>query len=233
MKATVTNYGNTEMDFDVEASILYALPTQLNCGPIASNGDQEACSETFENPQKFVHIDDDSDGQGDIVDDSDIPDSRIGSSAFWFGHPDILETNQKGYGDDWNENLSITNIDLSNLGGTYAALSFEYFADTHYYISNNGSYYNYEDTVQLFVEWSKDVNGDGTIGVDEQYEGIIYGQYNDYNNDNYCSSDEIEYVGDVVDPNNGRESQFIFNSAGEVKSSSIDFTHIYLLNTSR
>ena len=37
--------------------------------------------------------------------------------------------------------------------------------------------------------------------------------------------------GDVVDPNNGRESQFIFNSAGEVKSSSIDFTHIYLLNT--
>ena len=34
MKATVTNYGNTEMDFDVEASILYALPTQLNCGPL-------------------------------------------------------------------------------------------------------------------------------------------------------------------------------------------------------
>ncbi|CAI8242600.1 MAG: Uncharacterised protein [Methanobacteriota archaeon] len=228
MKATVTNYGNTEMDFDVQATILYALPTQLDCGP-----DQKPCSETFENPQKYVHIDDDTDGQGDIADDSDVPDSKIGSSAWWFGHPDVLQTSQQGYGDDWNENMSITDIDLSNLAGTYAALSFEYYADTHYYISNNGSYYNYEDTVQLFVEWSKDVDGDGTIGVDEQYEGIIYGQYNDYNNDNYCSSDEIEYVGDVVDPNNGRESQFIFNSAGEVKSSSVDFTHIYLLNTSR
>ena len=233
MKATVTNYGNTEMDFNVEASILFAVPSQLYCGPVDSDGDQKLCSETFENAQKYIHIDDDGDGQGDIIDDSDIPDSTIGSSAYWFGHPDVLETSQKGYGDNWNENLSITNIDLSNLGGNYAALSFEYFADTHYYISNNGSYYNYEDTVQLFVEWSKDVNGDGTIGVDEQFEGIIYGQYNDYNNDNYCSSDEIEYVGDVVDPNNGRESQFIFNSDGEVKSTSIDFTHLYLLNTSR
>ncbi len=228
MKATVTNYGNTEMDFDVQATILYALPTQLMCGP-----DQKQCSESFENPQKYVHIDDDTDGQGAIVDDSDILDAKIGSSAWWFGHPDVLQTSQDGYGDNWNENMSITNIDLSNLAGTYAALSFEYYADTHYYISNNGSYYNYEDTVQLFIEWSKDVNGDGTIGVDEQYEGIIYGQYNDYNNDNYCSSDEIEYVGDVVDPNNGREEQFLFNSAGEVKSTSIDFTHIYLLNTSR
>ncbi|RAH14343.1 MAG: hypothetical protein CMB56_005490 [Methanobacteriota archaeon] len=227
MKATVTNYGNTEMDFDVEATILYASATVLKCGPTDSE-----CRETFENPQRYVHIDDDNDGQGDIIDDSEIEDKRIGSSAWWFGHPDVLETGQSGYGDDWDENMSITDIDLSGLAGSYAALTFEYFADTHYYISSNGSFYNYEDTVQLFIEWEKDVDGDGSIGVDERFSGIIYGQYNDYNNDNYCSSDEIEYLGDVVDPNNGRESQFLFNSGGEVKSTSVDFTHIYLLNTS-
>ena len=228
MKATVTNYGNTEMDFDVEATILYASASVLDCGP-----DNSVCRETFENPQKYVHIDDDTDGQGAVIDDSEVPDNSIGSSAWWFGHPDVLQTSQDGYGDDWNENMSITDIDLSNLAGSYAALSFEYFADTHYYISNNGSYYNYEDTVQLFIEWSKDTDGDGSIGVDERFSGIVYGQYNDYNNDNYCSSDEIEYLGDVVDPNNGRESQFLFNSGGEVKSTTVDFTHIYLLNTSR
>ena len=81
------------------------------------------------------------------------------------------------------------------------------------------------------------------------YNALVYGQWNDYNEDGTCQIDEdgngivnetnpidfdeIEYIGDprTTDGLSGNWNVF-FNSEGLVKTTSIDLTHLYVLNTS-
>ena len=96
------------------------------------------------------------------------------------------------------------------------------------------------DYLALTVDFEKDAR---------EYSGIVYGQWNDYNEDGTCQIDEdgngivnatnpidfdeIEYIGDprTTDGLSGNWNVF-FNSDGLVKTTSLDLTHLYVLNTS-
>ena len=233
--ATVAHYGNTMVDFEVEATIYSAVPNDIDCGPTP-----KSCEEDFEGgPDGDRYTDDNSgDGQGAILSDMQSSDPLFNSSAYWFGHHDL--TANLGYEDVWNESFSLTNVDLTAMQGDFASLSFDYFAETFYYIDTDGGKYNVNDVVSLGIDWDRS----GIAG-----DGMILGQWNDFNEDGTCFVDEdgdgfidplnetdidnkeITFIGD---PTNNQKDEgnynVFFDSEGEVKSQSIDLTHLYILN---
>ena len=145
-----------------------------------------------------------------------------------------------GYGDAWeNETLTITNIDLENLSGDFVSLNFEYYADTFYEVDSQGNI-DPSDYMALIVDYTEDGRTN---------EAVVYGQWNDYNEDGTCQIDEdsngivnasepidfaeINYIGDSrnTDGLSGNWPLF-FNSDELKKTVSIDLTHLYVYNTS-
>ncbi|MED6338361.1 MAG: hypothetical protein VYC12_04965, partial [Candidatus Thermoplasmatota archaeon] len=143
-------------------------------------------------------------------------------------------------GDAWeNETMSIIDIDLTSLTGDFVSMSFEYFADTFYEVDSQGNI-EPSDYMALTADFEKD---------SRDFSAIIYGQWNDYNEDGTCQIDEdgngivnetnpidfgeIEYIGDPRTTDGlGQPWNVFFNSDGMVKTTNIDLTHLYVLNTS-
>ena len=135
--------------------------------------------------------------------------------------------------------MSIIDVDMTSLEGDFVSMSFEYYADTFYEVDSQGNI-EPSDYMALTVDYEKDSN---------DFSAIVYGQWNDYNEDGTCQIDEdgngivnetnpidfdeIEYIGDprTTDGLSGNWNVF-FNSDGLVKTTSIDLTHLYVLNTS-
>ena len=230
----VEHLGNTNVTFDVEATVFSALPTDVYCGsPLV------VCEEGFEGGSSGFRYTDDGNANGGILDDSTCPEQVFGSNAYWFGHP--CDT-PNSYGSVWeNETLTIPDIDLTSMSGDYVALNFEYFAETWFDIQQSGQTTDVNDYAAITADWTKNGN---------DYEGLIYGQWNDYNEDGFCIVDEnddgfidaenettldnteIEYIGDPVNVNGGSGNYNVFyNTDGLVQSRSIDLTHLYVFNT--
>ena len=127
------------------------------------------------------------------------------------------------------------------MSGDYVALNFEYFAETWFDIQQSGQTTDVNDYAAITADWT-------TGGND--YNGLIYGQWNDYNEDGFCVVDEdgngfidpvnettidnteIEYIGDPTNVNGGSGNYNVFyNTDGLVQSRSIDLTHLYIFNT--
>ena len=237
IEVNVEHLGNTNVTFDVEANVYSADPTDIYCRSGSTVG---VCQETFEGVGGVFIYEDDQNANGGLQTDSSCNEKIFDSYAYWFGHPCNIADS---FGDVWeNETLTIPNIDLNNMSGDFVALNFEYFAETWFEIDNNGNTFNVNDYAAITADW----NRGGT-----SYEGLIYGQWIDYNEDGTCMVDEnddgfidpenettidsieIEFVGDptTVDGGSGNYNVF-YNSDGLVKSRSIDLTHLYMYNTS-
>ena len=235
--AVTNNYGNTEVDFDVEATVYSATPSDVYCGTPSA-----VCEESFEGGAAGYRHSERGDGgqapKGKIYNDNTCNTPIFNSNAYWFGHP--CETSTKGYEDAWaNETLIIPNIDLTSMSGDFVSLNFEYYADTFFQTDSSGLN-DPSDYVTMEVDFRK--------GQDN-YTGLVIAQWNDYNEDGSCRIDEdgdgftnssnpFDYselinIGDAA-YNNGDPGNYevFYNTDDLVKTASIDLTHLYILNRS-
>jgi len=218
--ALVTHAGNTMVDFDVQATVYSAEPTVL-------------LDENFEGGASGYAFGDDGDNYGIVIDDTDpsvnnaiVPGNRpmFGSSAYWFGGPD------DGYGDDWDESMTLQMIDLTTTSADFVYLNFDYFAETDFLTDSEGDIVGVQEYGLIEVEWRRGSN---------VYNGTIYGNWNDYNEngvrhnqtcediDDDGNYDETEAIGD-----HSEDGYFVFfDSEGLVKGVTIDLTHLWVFNT--
>jgi hypothetical protein len=232
---TTNNFGNTEMDFDVKATVFSATPSDVYCGT-----PNALCEEDFEGGANGYRYTESANPKGVIYDETTCQDTIFNNNAYWFGHP--CDTGSNGYGDAWaNETLTIPDIDLTSMSGDFVSLNFEYYADTFYGIDSDGT--SIVD-VNDYAAMTLDILRDGAT-----YSGVLVGQWNDYNEDGTCQIDEngdnivnasepidnaeISYIGDdsSTDGTGGNYNVF-FNTNDLVATTSIDLTHLYVLNTS-
>ena len=224
----VQNWGNTFVDFDIEAKVSNALPELI-------------AAEDFSGFQPIWE--DDGNENGSRLDDSlgsnaMLPQNQgvFKNQAYWLGHPD------DGYGDSWNETLTLEPIELTDSGADFTFLTFDYFAEGDHISDRNGNVQSVRDFSYLEASWARD---------GEVYQGIIYGSWTDLNENglrlafnpytetifNYCEDfdqnglyEEVEYVGD----HSGGigEDGFVswFDSDNLVSTARIDLTHVHLLN---
>lgn len=238
IEVEVENWGNTEVDFDLRATVYSAIPNDVFCGSPSN-----ICYEPFEGgantPFRFT---DDNNQKGQIHDESvcvgqNNYESIFGGNAYWFGHP--CNTATDGYGDVWqNESFTIPAIDLTNMQGDFVALNFDYYAETYFEWDSEGNIYTPGDYSAITLDWEKDGN---------QYNGLLVAQWTDFNDDGSCRIDsnddgitnssepidraELTYIGDESNINGGTGNyNLFFNSYNLKLSRSIDLTHIYIRN---
>ena len=227
------NWGNTMVDFDIEATVFSATPSDVLCSaPVV------ICKESFEGGAEGYVYSDDGNPQGAIYNEATCNDPIFNNNAYWFGHP--CDTATQGYGDLWeNETLTIPSVDLTGMSGDFVSLNFEYYADTFYGIDVDG-------TSIVDVNDYASINFDFTKGSDS-YSAVLLGQWNDYDEDGTCRNDdngdgvtnssesvnqaEISFIGDSssTDGSGGNYNVF-FNTDDLVLTRSIDLTHLYVLN---
>ena len=237
ISATTNNWGNTLVDFDVSATVFTADPSRIKCGDPSTD-----CIISFDNSTDGTRYTESNNPKGALYNDTVLcpSDLTFNNEAYWFGHPCLSQTGTLGYGDAWqNETISIIDIDLTSLSGDFVSLSFEYFADTFYEVDSQGNI-EPSDYMALTADFEKDAR---------DFSAIIYGQWNDYNEDGTCQIDEdgngivnetnpfdfneIEYIGDPRTTDGlGQPWNVFFNSDGLVKTTNLDLTHLYVLNTS-
>ena len=217
IEVEVRNAGNTVTDFDVEATVYNAIPNNL-------------LDEDFEPGQGSPAYGDDGDTFGYVIDDTDPSISNsimpgnapaFGSSAYWFGHPD------DGYGDDWDETMTLQTIDLVGNTADFVYLTFDYFAETDYLTDSDGDIVGIQEYGALEVEWRQG---------SRVYNGTIMGNWNDYNENGLQYNDTCEDIDDdgIYDETENVGDfgyNVFFDSEGLVKGVTLDLTHIYLLNT--
>jgi hypothetical protein len=224
----VQNWGNTVVDFEVEAKVRNALPELI-------------AAEDFSGFQPIWE--DDGNENGSRLDDSTgsndmLPQNQgvFKNQAYWLGHP------SDGYGDNWNETLTIEPIEISDSGADFTFLSFDYFAEGDHIADRNGNVQSVRDFSYLEITWVKE---------GEVYEGIIYGSWTDLNDNglryaynpytdsiyNYCEDfdqnglyEEVEYAGDHSGDIGEDGWVSWFDSDNLVSTSRIDLTHVHLLN---
>tara|TARA_B110000444_G_scaffold260947_1_gene310087 strand:+ start:7486 stop:14046 length:6561 start_codon:yes stop_codon:yes gene_type:complete len=227
IEVRVQNWGNTIVDFEVQAKIQNAEPDLIaiedfsGFEPIWSDDNDEI---GHENGSKL----DDSSGTNSMLPQNV---GIFNSGAYWLGHPDT------GYGDNWNESFSIDPIAVGGSGADFTYLTFDYFAEGDSLKNNQGQVLAERDVAFLEIEWSKD---------GELYNGIVYGSWTDLNENglllaqgsggnlyHYCEDfdgngyDEVEYFGDYSDQ---YDSVSWYDSESLMKSVTLDLTHITVLN---
>ena len=222
VEVRVQNCGNTVTDFQVEAFIQNAEPDLI-------------AIEDFSGVEPMWT--DDGNLNGSRLDDSTgsndmLPQNRgvFNSHAYWLGHP------TDGYGDDWNETVTLDPIPVASTGADFTYLTFDYYAEGDYLKDNNGNILAIRDAANLEISWNKQ---------GEVFEGVVYGTWTDLNengiqntipgdpNFHRCEDfdnngyDEVEYFGDHSDNVN---SVVWFDSENILKSITVDLTHIVILN---
>ena len=222
VEVRVQNCGNTVTDFQVEAFIQNAEPDLV-------------AIEDFSGVEPMWT--DDGNLNGSRLDDSTgsndmLPQNRgvFNSHAYWLGHP------TDGYGDDWNETVTLDPIPVASTGADFTYLTFDYYAEGDYLKDNNGNILAIRDAANLEISWNKQ---------GEVFEGVVYGTWTDLNengiqntntddpNFHRCEDfdlngyDEVEYFGDHSDNVN---SVVWFDSENILKSVTVALTHIVILN---
>ena len=235
IEVATNNWGNTPVDFDVKATVYSATPSDIYCGTPSA-----LCEENFEGGAAGYRYEESQNPQGAIYGEASCQDKIFNTGyAYWFGHP--CDTGSNGYGDLWaNETLTIPDVDLTSMSGDFVSLNFEYYADTFYGIDSDGT--TIVD-VNDYAAMTLDILRDGAT-----YSSVVMGQWNDYNEDGTCQEDEngdnivnasepidfseISYIGDdaSTDGTAGNYNVF-FNTNDLVQTTSIDLTHLYMLNT--
>ena len=236
----VQNWGNTFVDFDVEAKVRNALPDLIAVEDFssASGAGLSIWQDDNDNPESpnGTRIDD-STGTNDM-----LPQNQgvFKNQAYWLGHP------SQGYGDNWNETLTLEPIQLTDSGADFTFLTFDYYAEGDHISDRNGNALQggVKDFTRLEVVWVKE---------GEIFEGIIYGSWTDLNENglryaynpvtesvyNYCEDfdqnglyEEVEYAGD----HSGGigEDGFVtwFDTDNLVNTVRVDLTHVHLFNMS-
>ena len=212
----VQNYGNTITDFQLETKVQNAQPN------LVAIEDFSGLDPMWE---------DDGNENGSRLDDTTgdhpmLPQSRgvFNSHAYWLGDPDA------GYGDDWNETITLDPVQIATGGTDFTYLSFDYFAEGDFLTDSDGNILAIRDAANLEIEWSSG---------GEVFHGVVWGSWTDLNEngqrpfdecedfDNNGRYDEVEYIGDHSDR---YESVVWFDSESLVKSVIIDMTHITLQN---
>ena len=231
---TTNNWGNTEVDFDIEAIVYSATPSDVFCGPDANPA---VCEEDFTGGSAGYLHEENQNPKGVIYNENSCSTKIFNSPAYWFGHP--CDTSTNGYDDAWaNETLTIPNIDLTNMGGDFVSLNFEYYADTFYTTDQDGDI-DPSDYALMMVDYEK---------AGANYSGLVFAQWNDYNEDGTCQNDddgngivnatesidftELDYIGDPANDAGDGNYNVFFNSEDLVKTASIDLTHLYIQNRS-
>ena len=235
---TTNNWGNTPVDFDIEATVYSATPSDVICG--ASNA---VCEEDFTSDSDGYLHQENQNPKGVIYGENSCSTKIFNSNAYWFGHP--CDTSTNGYDDAWaNETLIIPNIDLTSMSGDFVSLNFEYYADTFYTTDQSGNI-DPSDYALMMVDYEKaSASGSGS----ENYSGLVFAQWNDYNEDGTCQNDddgngivnatesidftELDYIGDAANEEGSGNYNVFFNSEELVKTTSIDLTHLYIQNRS-
>jgi len=222
IRVKAQNCGNTLTDFQLEAFIQNAEPDLV-------------AIEDFSGIEPMWS--DDGNENGSRLDDStgsnDMLPQNVGvfnSHAYWLGHP------SDGYGDNWNETMTLDPIPVSATGADFTYLTFDYYAEGDYLKDNNGNILAIRDAANLEITWTKQ---------GEVFEGVVYGTWTDLNengiqntnpedpNFHRCEDfdlngyDEVEYFGDHSDNIN---SVVWFDSENILKSVTVDMTHIVILN---
>ena len=222
VEVRVQNCGNTVTDFQIEAFIQNAEPDLV-------------AIEDFSGVEPMWT--DDGNLNGSRLDDSTgsndmLPQNRgvFNSHAYWLGHP------TDGYGDDWNETVTLDPIPVASTGADFTYLTFDYYAEGDYLKDSNGNILAIRDAANLEISWNKQ---------GEVFEGVVYGTWTDLNengiqntipgdpNFHRCEDfdnngyDEVEYFGDHSDNVN---SVVWFDSENILKSVTVDLTHIVILN---
>ena len=230
----VQNWGNTVVEFDVEAKIYNAEPELI------------AIEDFSGQVGKIWDDDNDEDGKenGDRLDDSfesnEMLPQNVGvfkNYAYWLGHPST------GYEDDWNETLSLEPIEIKDSGADFTFLSFDYYAEGDHIADRFGNVQTVRDYAYLEATWSK--GGD-------VYQGTIYGSWTDLNENglrlaynsiggnfyHYCEDfdqnglfEEVEYAGDHSGGVGQDGWPQWFDSDELISTARIDLTHIHLVNT--
>ncbi|HJM55469.1 MAG TPA: VCBS repeat-containing protein, partial [Poseidonia sp.] len=231
---TTNNWGNTAVDFEIEATVYSATPSDVFCGP---TGNQAVCKENFDGGSAGYLHEESQNPKGVIYNENTCSTKIFNSPAYWFGHP--CETATSGYDDAWaNETLTIPNIDLTNMGGDFVSLNFEYYADTFYTTDQNGDI-DPSDYALMTVDYEKG---------GANYSGLVFAQWNDYNEDGTCQNDddgngivnatesidstELAFIGDAANEEGSGNYNVFFNSEDLIKTASIDLTHLYVQNRS-
>ena len=237
ISATTNNWGNTFVDFDINATVSSAIPSTIKCGEPSAD-----CIVSFDNSTDGSRYTESNNPKGSLYNDTILcpTDFVFNNDAYWFGHPCLTETGTLGYGDAWeNETLTVIDVNLTNISGDFVSLSFEYFADTFFEIDSDGNI-DPSDFMSLTIDYERNST---------DFSGNIYGQWNDYNEDGTCQIDEdgngivnetnpidfeeIQFIGDPRNTDGiGQPWNVFFNSDGLVKTTSIDLTHLYVYNTS-
>ncbi len=226
------NFGNTPVDFGIEATVYSATPSDVYCGTPSA-----VCEETFEGGSEGYRYEENQQPKGAIYNENSCSTKIFNNNAYWFGHP--CDTGTLGYDDAWaNETLTIPDIDLTSMSGDFVSLNFEYYADTFYTIDQNG-----DVDPSDYASMSVDYNKDGA-----NYTGLVFAQWNDYNEDGTCRNDdngdgivnstesidqtELAFIGDPSNTDGSGNYNVFFNSDELVKTTSIDLTHLYIQNRS-
>ncbi|RJU85739.1 MAG: VCBS repeat-containing protein [Candidatus Poseidoniales archaeon] len=236
--AVVTNnYGNTPVDFDIEATVYSATPSDVYCGTPSA-----VCEETFEGGSEGYRYEENQQPKGAIYNEDSCSTKIFNNNAYWFGHP--CDTGTLGYDDAWaNETLTIPDIDLTSMSGDFVSLNFEYYADTFYTIDQTGAV-DPSDYATMSVDYKKSTTSGGIAN----YTGLVFAQWNDYNEDGTCRNDdngdgivnstesidqtELAFIGDPSNTDGTDNYNVFFNSDELVKTTSIDLTHLYIQNRS-
>ena len=232
----VQNWGNTFVDFDVEAKVRNALPELIAVEDFASDSGAGLSIWEDDDNENGTRLDD-STGSNEM-----LPQNQgvFKNQAYWLGHP------SEGYGDNWNETLTLEPIEISDSGADFTFLTFDYFAEGDHIADRNGNVQSVRDFSYLEITWVKEVENQTQV-----YEGIIYGSWTDLNENglrpgingvdgtryHYCEDfdqnglyEEVEYAGD----HSGGigEDGFVtwFDSDNLVATTRIDLTHVHLLN---
>ena len=228
----VQNWGNTFVDFDVEAKVRNALPDLIAVEDFASASGQ-GLSIWYDDGNNNSSRLDDTTGGNDMLPQNE---GVFKNHAYWLGDPTT------GYGDDWNETLTLDPIQLTDGDADFTFLTFDYFAEGDHISDRDGNALQARDFTRLEVTWVKD---------GEVFDGIVYGSWTDLNENglryaynpvtdsvyNYCEDfdqnglyEEVQYAGDHS--GDVGEDGFVtwFDSDNLVNTVRIDLSHIHLFN---
>ena len=112
------------------------------------------------------------------------------SFAYWLGDPDT------GYGDNWDETMTLDPFPVASGGTDFTYLTFDYFAEGDFLSDQQGNILAIRDAAGLEIEWSKG---------GEIYSGTVWGSWTDLNENGLRPFQDGSGLGACEDfDNNGR-----------------------------